>query len=198
MKGLGAAANPARRPLERRPIGEKKRGPCGLLPRRQAGPSPLVFVKGEQNARVSRGPLNTSGSLAPGAAVLSQTRSWWRIPSIATAAGSSRWRETAFFKLRSGIPSPNSAYPEHRRDRHYILVGHSRVVRKDIRFAPPSAIKPMTNSTEGRVPRTTGLPARTSGSSVMREVSIVTGPAPPFDSAGLYLEAQRDATSLYD
>ena len=143
MKGLGAAANPARRPLERRPIGEKKRGPCGLLPRRQAGPSPLVFVKGEQNARVSRGPLNTSGSLAPGAAVLSQTRSWWRIPSIATAAGSSRWRETAFFKLRSGIPSPNSAYPEHRRDRHYILVGHSRVVRKDIRFAPPSAIKPI-------------------------------------------------------
>src|SRR5260370_19799656 len=37
----------------------------------------------------------------------------------------------------------------------------------------PSAIRPITNSTESRVPRTTGLPASTAGSSAMRGCSAM-------------------------
>lgn len=122
----------------------------------------------------------TSGSIAPGAAVLSQTRS---SPADSehcdSRAGEILIDAKPHLTLRSGMLSPSSACPEHRRGRQYILVGHSRVVRKDIHFAPPHGHQANDNSTEGRVPRTTGLTARTSGSSVMREVSIVTGPAPP-------------------
>src|SRR5437588_2282665 len=41
----------------------------------------------------------------------------------------------------------------------------------------PSAISPMTNSTDRRVPRTMGLPARIAGSSVIRS-SVVIAIAP--------------------
>src|SRR6266853_3673615 len=48
-----------------------------------------------------------------------------------------------------------------------IVVHDAGIVGQDIGFGPTIGQQPITNSAESRVPRMTGLPARTSGSSAI-------------------------------
>jgi hypothetical protein len=57
--------------------------------------------------------------------------------------------------------------------RHDVVVSYSGVIRHDVGFLPSVGQQSNHESTESRVPRMTGLPASTVGSSAMRECSVV-------------------------
>jgi hypothetical protein len=137
-----------------------------------SSPKSLSKVSRMRTSRAAH--ASASESVVPGAAVLTQTTS-------CTAASRAVIAAPGKFSLaRKRISGCAREYllraqrvariSEARDD---VVVRDARVIPQDLGLVHPSAIKPITNSTDSRVPRMTGLPASTSGASAMRGCSVM-------------------------
>lgn len=61
-----------------------------------------------------------------------------------------------------------------------VLAREARILLEDLGMTPSLRQQPIKNSTDNRVPRTTGLPASTDGSTTMRGFSVMAYQTPDY------------------